>query len=140
MTDWQISQSDDFTELPPEALPSVWRRRGWGVLAAALMLGLALAAFWQQRREGQVALAEDLKAAIFAEEMSRFLGRPEAAFYQAEAPAPWRKAYRLSFQREAVGKAGSRELPAVSLASIDSFDGQCALITLTNSSHDPVRA
>jgi hypothetical protein len=145
MTDWQIIDSDDLAGPTPETPPPAWRRWGWELLATGLVLVLVLAGLWQQRREGRAALSEDLNAAIFAEETNRFLGRFEEALYQVETSDAWQRAYRHSFEPqivEAGGRrsAGSGDIVAAALTSIDYFDGRCAVITLTNSSHDPVRA
>jgi len=145
MTDWQIIDSDDLAGLPPEAATPAWRRWGWELLAAGLVLALVLAGLWQQRREGRAALSEDLNGAIFAEETNRFLGRLEEALYQVETPNAWQQAYRRSFEPQKIEAGGERptgseETIAAALSSVDYFDGRCAVVTLTNSPHDPVRA
>lgn len=145
MTEWQIIDSNDFIEQPqPETTP-LWRRWPWWLVAIGLLLALAGAwSLWQQRNQGRAALTEDLKAVILAEETNRFLGRPAAARYQADTPSAWRQSYSRSFEPQAAealaGPAGLREPPVISIASIDYFDGQCALATLANAPHDPVRA
>jgi hypothetical protein len=146
MADWQIIQSDDFTELPPETPAATWRQRGWGLLAAGLGLALALGgvwSLWQQWSESRTALADDLNATIFAEETNRWRGRSNPAPYQTDAPAPWRRAYRRTFEARPPGisqTAAGLKQAGVTLASIDDFDGRCALVTLANAPHDPVRA
>jgi hypothetical protein len=99
---------------------------------------VGLWSLWRQRAEGRAALAEDLKAVVFAEESHRARGRFEPGLLTAEVPPGWQRAYRRSF--EMPQSSEGLNPPAVSLASIDDFDGRCALVTLANAPHDPVRA
>jgi hypothetical protein len=140
MTEWQIIDSDDFEELPPETSPPAWRRSGWELLAVGVILILVLVglrSLWQQRVAGRAVLAEDLNAVIFAEETNRALGRVEAALYQPDAPNAWQHAYLRSFDSPA---ELASENSTASVASIDDFDGQCAVVTLAGARYDPVRA
>ena len=145
MTDWEIIDSNDSIEGPQHKTRPVRRRWFWGLVAIALLLALgSILSLWRQRNQGQAALAEDLNAVILAEETNRLLGLAEAARYQADTPLTWQQTYYRTFEPQtAEVLAGLRELqkpPVISIASIDYFDGQCALITLTNAPHDPVRA
>jgi len=143
MHEWQILESDSFPEPPPEEPAPGWRRQSWSLLAGGLLLFLLLAGgltLRERRAQGQAALQQDLSLAIFEEESRRFSGRLDEALLDPTAPLGWQQAYWLSY--EEVNRPASPN--DVQLATIDYFDGDCAIVTVTGTDGqrpwDPVRA
>jgi hypothetical protein len=144
VNEWQIIESDNFPDPPPEeAAVSGWRSRGWGLVTAGLFLVLLAAGFWLLRdwhNERQTVLREDLSQVVFQEETHRLLGQPDEALTDPQAPLTWQRAYRRTFDR-----ANHWPPPSdVHLTAVDYFDGQCAVVAITGPAEtlhpDPVRA
>jgi hypothetical protein len=147
MTEWQIIESDDFPQASPEKLPTPRRRLEWGLLAGVLILFLSLTALFtlrQQRAQNQSALQEDLSAVIFEEETHRSLGRPDEVFILAAAPLSWKRAYRHTFENKQTDPTAPQYSPGdIQLAEIEFFDGECAVVTVSEAAWipfpDPIR-
>jgi hypothetical protein len=136
MTDWQIIESDNFPEPPPEAEIEPGRQRWrWGLWALGLLLFLGLAGFWtlrERRTENQTALTEDLSAVIFDEETRRSLGQPpDEALIDPTAPRDWQAAYRRTFT---AGTASPGEV--AQMTELAYFDGRCAVVTVAGPTPD----
>lgn len=133
MTEWQILDSDNFSDMPPDDPEPEHARPWWrwlllaaGILAFLLLVGLLT--LRGQLDDGRTALRSDLSAVIFEEETQQLLGNAERAneFMLPTAPRTWQRAYRRLF-------SGADTLPppgSAQLQEID-FDGRCAAVTVT---------
>jgi hypothetical protein len=142
MTEWQILDSNDFSDNPADEQESgSWASRwGWGVLIGGIVAFLLVAGFTtlrEQRAEGRAAIREDLAAVIFEEESAQFLGNVGQAvnFMWLTAPDDWQYAYQQTFVRR-----DDRPAPgSVQLKEVD-FDGRCAVVDVSVAGSEQVRA
>ncbi len=137
--DWEVTlDSDNLADPSPEDRRRSRRRRRWFWLAAAIMLALLMVGaviLSRQRAAGRAALREDLTALVFEEETARFLGPPEqaTALVLPTAPPRWRQAYRQTFQTDGLPP------DVIHMEKIDTFDGQCATVTMSLDGYQAVR-
>ena len=147
MTEWQIIESDDFSDLPnvqeagsARAPSGGWRSAKWRsiVLVLILLFLFGGGGYWfltEQLSMGRAAIRADLNAVIFEEETQQYLGHTEQAvdFVMPTAPRYWQDIYRQTF-------TGDKPRPRpIQLKTVD-FDGRCAVVEMTVAGAERIRA
>ena len=136
MTEWQVLDSDQFSNSDPEHSQSPRRHRLWFFIAAAILILIVSGTviLYQQWLQRQAEIEDDLISFIFEEEGLRFAGRENqiSEIIIPSAPPGWQQRYRNAFI------ANSQPPPTIRLSTLD-FDGECAVVNVFLNNDERVR-